>query len=249
MRLTTDGLIVKEQKVGENDRLVTALTRDKGLIRAFARGALGLKNKNGAGTGLFCYSQLTLFSKGDTYTIDEAALQQSFFSLRKDIVKLSLAQYFCEIAIVMAPRETEAEDFLRLLLNALYLLSETKRPALLIKAAVELKTACLAGYMPDAGACAQCGTKESAAWFFNARSGLIFCDSCRPPEGTAVELPYALRDAVLYISGAEVSRVFGFQLSDNALEALSKMTEYYLQVQAECGFSTLEFYYSIARPM
>ena len=42
---TTTGLIIKEQKVGENDRLATILTSDLGLIRAFVPGAMKLKSK------------------------------------------------------------------------------------------------------------------------------------------------------------------------------------------------------------
>lgn len=39
MQVKTQGLIIREQTVGESDRLVTVLTRDAGVVRAFARRA------------------------------------------------------------------------------------------------------------------------------------------------------------------------------------------------------------------
>lgn len=37
MNLSTEGLIIKEQNTGENTRLVTVLSKECGLIRAFVK--------------------------------------------------------------------------------------------------------------------------------------------------------------------------------------------------------------------
>lgn len=43
MQINTDGLIIREQSIGESDRLVTVLTREQGILRAFVRGAKAMK--------------------------------------------------------------------------------------------------------------------------------------------------------------------------------------------------------------
>ena len=63
MQSTTMGLVVKELKVGEADRIITILTDRYGLIRASARGSRNLKNKLFSATGMFCYSEFTLFTQ------------------------------------------------------------------------------------------------------------------------------------------------------------------------------------------
>ena len=123
MQISTDGLIIMEQNIGESDRLVTVLTRQEGLVRAFVRGAKSMKNRNTSSTQLLCYSRLSIYQGRDKYIIDEAEPQEVFFELRRDIEKLSLAQYFCELALALAPVNGEAGDFLRLMLNALYFLA------------------------------------------------------------------------------------------------------------------------------
>ena len=44
MRLNTDGLVIREQNIGEADRRVILLTRDYGIVHAFARGARRIKS-------------------------------------------------------------------------------------------------------------------------------------------------------------------------------------------------------------
>lgn len=58
MNSTTKGLVIREQTTGENDRLVTLLTADRGLVRAFVRGGKQLKNRRAAATSLFAMASL-----------------------------------------------------------------------------------------------------------------------------------------------------------------------------------------------
>lgn len=58
MNSTTKGLVIREQTTGENDRLVTLLTADHGLVRAFVRGGKQLKNRRAAATSLFAMVSL-----------------------------------------------------------------------------------------------------------------------------------------------------------------------------------------------
>ena len=111
MLTVTDGIIIREQNIGEADRIVTVLTRELGVVRAFASGARRIKSKNLSSTGLLCYSRITLFRSKDTYRINDAEPLELFFDLRRDIEKISLAQYFCELALTLAPAEEEAGDF------------------------------------------------------------------------------------------------------------------------------------------
>ena len=46
MRLNTDGMVIREQNIGEADRRVILLTRDYGIVHAFARGARRIKIHN-----------------------------------------------------------------------------------------------------------------------------------------------------------------------------------------------------------
>ena len=40
-KFTVDGIVIKSSVTGEADRIVWVLTRNRGIIRAFAKGARG----------------------------------------------------------------------------------------------------------------------------------------------------------------------------------------------------------------
>ena len=58
---TTKGLILREVKYKEADRILTVLTEDMGKITVKARGALRKSSKVAAATQLFAFSELTMF--------------------------------------------------------------------------------------------------------------------------------------------------------------------------------------------
>lgn len=239
MHLNSDGLVIKETTTGENDRLVTVLTRDYGLIRAFVKGAKKLKSSFQSSTQLLSFSRFSIYKSREAYIIDEAAPIEVFFKLREDITRLALAQYFCELAGELSPESDSAGDFLRLFLNALHLLAGGKRPQPLIKAVTELRLASLAGYMPSLVACNECGKYEDTTMYFDLQSGLLHCSECA--KG-ATPLGMGLITAMRHIVFSEFDRIFSFNLPDKSMNILSKITEQYLTVQVGRAFKTLDFY-------
>ena len=150
----TEGLIIKSRDINENDTVVKILTGDLGLISAFANGTKKVKSRTAsAAVSPMTYSRLTLYRGRESYIVDDAKAIDVFFGLREDIEKLSLANYFCELAGEFSPENTEAHEFLSLTLNLLHLLSEDKRSADFLKPVGELRMLALAGYMreKDAG--------------------------------------------------------------------------------------------------
>ena len=240
MPLKTDALIIREYTVGEADRFVTALTRDRGVVKASARGAQKIKSRNATATSLLTYSRLTLIEGRDKYIITEAAPLRVFFDRKNDIFALSLGQYFCELAGVFAPRDEPAEDALRQMLNALHLLSVGEKDRRLVKAVTELRLLCLAGYMPALGGCARCGKPDGGLWL-SPVDGTLRCDGCgRAPDSLPVS--DTVLAAMRYIVGAPLEKAFAFSLPDEALSDLAAVCERLLLCQSNHHFKTLDFY-------
>lgn len=243
MKVTTDALIVRENNnIGESDRFVTALTRECGVVRASVRGARNLKSRSSSATQLLCHARLTLYKGREKYIVDDAEPLNVFFKVREQLDKLALAQYFCELATALAPQEEPAEEALRLLLNALHYLSEDARPLPLLKAVVELRLLCQAGYMPAVAACAGCNA-EQGAWF-SPLQGVLLCDNC---HGTiaAVPLSPTVLAALRHIVYAPFERCFAFSLPEEESAALCDVSERFLLAQLGRGFNTLDFYHSV----
>ncbi|MBQ8980182.1 MAG: DNA repair protein RecO [Eubacterium sp.] len=244
MQQTVKGLIIREQTIGESDRLVTLLTGDLGLVRAFVRRAKTIKSQNLSSTSLFAYGEFTLYRGADAYVIDSAKPIEVFFDLRADIERLALAQYFAQLTYFLGAEETPAPETLRLVLNALHLLCKGEKDNRIIKAATEMRMLTLGGYMPDLLACYRCGTFESDPMFFDVEEGCVYCKDCY--RNSAITAPLGVITALRYICLTEnVAKVFSFTLSDENLDILSDISEKYLLSRIEHKLTTLEFYKSL----
>ena len=242
MKFKTSGLIIKEQSIGEQDRLVTVLTDSHGVIRAFVRRAKNIKSPTCAATGLLSYSTLYISESKGTYSITDARSLKQFMGLREDIRNMSLAQYFCELSMALCPKEQEAGDFLRLVLNALHLLSNNKRDPLLIKACVEMRLLALAGYMPDLVMCDSCGVYESPQMMFLPKTGKLLCDSCAQNSVRGITVPLSVITALRHTIYSDFDKLFSFALSESSLKLLNTITESYLSTITEKDFLTLQFF-------
>ena len=149
MQVATTGLVLRQVKVGEADRILTILTPDLGVVSASARGSLRMKSALFSATGLFCYSEFTLTSGRSHYFVDTAQVKKVFHGISASIEGMALASYMAEIAAELSPAPPEADAQLRLLLNCLYMISERHYPCAQLKAIYELRALTLAGYMPD----------------------------------------------------------------------------------------------------
>lgn len=247
MKFQTHGLILKEQNIGEQDKLVFILTQSNGVLRAFVRGGKSLKSGKAAPTSLLSYSRLTLYKGRESYTVGDAQTEKIFSKLRSDVRKMCLAQYFCELALTICPQEQPADEYLRLMLNSLYLMSEGKRPEALVKPCLEMRMAAMAGYMPDLVMCRGCGKYANEVMYFIPRTGQIQCPVCRADVSDgAVALSEAALTALRHTVYADDDKLFSFSLGEEGLRALNAASEAYIQYRFEKEFKTLQFYKTIA---
>ena len=98
MQVATTGLVLRQVKVGEADRILTILTPDLGVVSASARGSLRMKSALFSATGLFCYSEFTLTSGRSHYFVDTAQVKKVFHGISASIEGMALASYMAEIA-------------------------------------------------------------------------------------------------------------------------------------------------------
>ncbi len=248
MKFTTEGLIIKTYDVGEHDRSVVVLTRDRGVINAFVSGARKVGSKNSAATALLTYSSLTFTQKGETNRVTESEVNRVFFDLRTDVEKFSLAQYICELCHVLVPYGVEDEDYLRLALNSLHFLSNASKDIYLIKAVTELRLMVIAGFMPDLIGCRECGTDNSFPLFLDIDGGDMLCAGCKTThgvKGTFLELDRTTLAAARHITYSDFAKLYSFALPPEHAKYLSVLTERYLLAQTEHKFKTLDFFHSI----
>lgn len=265
MLIKTQGIVLKQRNIGENDRILTILSKDLGIIEASARGVNRRNSPLQGASQVLCYSEFCLYQGKNRYSVNSATSIEQFYDLRLDVVKLSLAVYFCDLMAFLFPF-TEGEiieknlgnrawEYLRFLLNTLYLLEKEKRSAQLLKSIFELRILSLSGFMPDLVCCQRCQAYEKEEMYFFPVESQLICGDCLKggeesldgisSEGTE-QVKFAAPKSVLYamrhIIYSDEDKVFSFNLSGKALEQLNFITENYTLIQTDTRFKSLEFY-------
>lgn len=242
MFYTTKALILRESQYKDNDKILSVLTEDLGLLTVKAR---GVKRKNStlrSGCQLLCYSELTLFEKNGFYTINEAEPIQMFMRLRTDIELLSLGAYFAQLLENVSAQDQVNPEILSLGLNSLYALDKLKKPQILVKAAFELRLLSLSGYLPNLDGCASCGEEDARVFYL--QEGILLCDSCRRVSGTgeSVRISAGVLVAMNHIMSCPKQKLFSFMLPEESLRELGDVCERFLLSQLDGRFSSLKFY-------
>lgn len=242
MNLTVSGIVLKVIPSGDNDRFCTILTDTHGVIRAYARGAKSMKNKNATATAQFVYGHFELFRRKEFYMIDESQYEELHTGLRDDLIRLSVAQYLCQLAMELVPDEQPAAEYLQLMRAALWYLSENTRPPLLVKAAAEMRMLSMAGYMPDLVMCRECGAYEHDVMYFIPATGQIRCGDCGlGGSDYGLKLGRGAMTALRHSVYADLKKLFAFSLQEDSLKQFSKASEAFVLSKLEKSLTTLEF--------
>lgn len=252
------GLVIRTVDVREADRLVVIFTEEMGIVTALARSARAFKSKKFAATIQFCYSNFWLYRRGDYYYIKEVELIESFFDIRYSVEGFALAGYIAEVLSDITTAEADKE-LLRLSLNSLYAIASGKYPLQKIKAAFEIRTASIIGFMPDLISCVSCSEKEGV-FYFDIMGGFLQCASCKQKaEKTQSEdyLPHEARIVCILSPGAKyaleycihspLQKILSFSVSDEDMDIFSRAAEQYVLNQFERSYKTLDFYNEVVR--
>ncbi len=121
------GINLKAVPIGENDRLVTILTREHGLIKAIAPGARKSNSSLGGRSAIFVVNSLLLAKGRSIDKITQAETVITYSGLSNDLSKLAASQYLAELVLAQALSERQQEKLYQLLLLHLDRLSDLDR--------------------------------------------------------------------------------------------------------------------------
>jgi len=146
--LTVTGMVIKDEPIGEFDRRVVILTKEKGKISVFAKGARRQNSTLAASTNPFAFGRFTLFAGRNSYSLREAFIDNYFEGMRSDITMAFYGMYFLEIADYYSRENIEDADLLRLLYQGVRVLENPIHSLKFTKAVFEIKAIQINGELP-----------------------------------------------------------------------------------------------------
>ena len=139
------GMVLSAAPVGESDRRLVILTRERGKISAFARGARKPNSPLVGSTRPFAYGQIKLYEGRSSYTVHSMDIQNYFEETASDLESSCYGSYFMEFADYYTREGMEADQMLKLLYAALLALARPALPDSLVRAVFELRAMVING--------------------------------------------------------------------------------------------------------
>jgi DNA repair protein RecO (recombination protein O) len=231
-----EGVVLRTQKLGEADRIISLLTRRHGRVRAVAKGIRRTRSKFGARLEPFMHVDVQLHAGRSLDIVTQAETLAPYGErLALDYRRYTVGTAMLETAERFTAEEHEpaVQQFL-LLVGGLRVLAAGERAPELALDAFLVRSLAVAGYAASFADCARCGAPGPHP-FFALPAGGVVCAGCRP-AGSATPSAPALRLLAALLSGdwevAEASEA-------RARREASGLVAAYLQWHLERGLRSL----------
>lgn len=142
------GMVLKVEPIGEYDRRVVILTKERGKLSAFAKGARKQGSRLLAATNPFSFGTFKLYVGRSSYNLVEANISNYFEGLRTDFEGAYYGMYFLEMMDYYTRENNEDKEMLKLLYQSLRALMHEKLPNDMVRYIFEIKAMVLAGEFP-----------------------------------------------------------------------------------------------------
>lgn len=144
------GIVLKAFPAGEYDRGVILLTKERGKISAYARGARKSGSRLAAATNPFTFGSFKLYEGRNSYTLLEADVQNFFEELRTDYIGACYGMYFAEVTEWYTRENNDELEMMKLLYQSLRALCAASLPNQLVRCIFECRAIAVNGEFPGA---------------------------------------------------------------------------------------------------
>jgi len=146
------GIVIKAEPIGEYDKRVVLLTKERGKISAFAKGARRSGSRLMAPANPFSFGQFKLYVGRNSYNMSDAEITNYFEELRQDFAGAYYGMYFLEICDYYTRENNDETGMLKLLYQSLRALTSPNFENKLVRYIFELKSIMLNGEFPGLNA-------------------------------------------------------------------------------------------------
>lgn len=231
------GIVLSVFPVGENDRRLTILTKERGKISVFARGCRKPNHPLFGVTQPLIYCEF-MITEGRTYNFLNSAEGKDYFPhLKEDLDSIYYSAYFAELAEYFTVEGMDERNILNLLFLTFAAMKKKLVPLPLIRRIYELKLLQFYGIGLEVFQCISCGKEENLTRI-SLENGGTLCAACGAKEGSDVS-PAALY-ALQYVMAAPLPKLYGFTLKEEIFLEFAWIVRHFFRIHAEHTFRSAQ---------
>lgn len=194
-----------------------------------------------AGTQFLCFGEYILYKGTSTYHINSCETIEVFYNIRTDLEKLKYASYICKIVNDVTTENENSFLILQLLLNTLYVISETDKNLDLITSVFKMRLLSIIGFKPNIDKCVSCKQKEDLL-YFSIRDNGFKCATCAKEDKSVIQMSLATQDAIKYAILSPAKKLYSFNIPEENIKELEIISKLYLNQKLEKEYKMDNWY-------
>lgn len=213
------GMVISSMPVGEFDRRIVLLTKERGKISAFAKGARKPNSPLVGVTRAFVFGTFQVYEGRTSYNIRQASITNYFEEIISDLDAVCYACYFAEIADYYGRENLDAASMINLLYISLRALANKQIPDRLVRLIYELKMISINGECPELFTCHSCQREADIDTYSMTDYG-VYCKYCHGQAADGIRISQSTLYALQYIVTAPLEKLYTFTVSETVLTEL-----------------------------
>lgn len=238
-KLILTGMVLLAAPAGDYDKRLVILTREKGKITAFARGARRQNSPLLAACNPFVFGEFEAFEGRDAFTIVRFVVRDFFRDLALEPDLSAYGFYFLELVNYFTKEGLDGSQTMRLLYASIRALLKKQVNPSLIRIIFELRLMVINGVYPDVFQCSHCKTKDGLEYIAKDLNGVLCCNCGASLSGKKVEdsTIYTLQ----YIISCKIEQLYMFRVVPAVQNQLQSIVSGILEGQVDRKFTSIEF--------
>lgn len=237
-QIVLKGIVLSSGMVGDYDKRVVILTKERGKITAFARNVRKPGNMLMAACQPFNYGSFYVYESYDAYKLVSAQVEEYFSDIKEDLDSVCYGRYFCEFMDYLTMEGNCDKNVLNLLYMSFKALTKKNIPPELVRRIFEIKMLALDGEAIHCFSCVNCNKKEKLDKF-DATSSAFLCSECSGKPGT-INISETTVYTVQYVISSSVSKLYTFTVTEDIQRELDMICNRYVPTHIDRKFKSLE---------
>ena len=236
------GIVLSEYPLGENDKRLTILTKEKGKISVISRGCRKAKSHLHAVSQAVTYADFLVAEGRNYYYLTSGDCKDSFGYVKDDLDRILYSTYFAEVADYFTVEDQDEREILNLLYFTFKAMKKELIPLSFIRRIYEFRVLTAAGYGMQCFSCINCGSETDLVCVSDKQGGVL-CEKCaglmpahRALSSITPEVLYALQ----YTASVPLQKLYSFNLQENIRDRFEQVAGSYFTVQADHRFRSEE---------
>lgn len=238
-KITVTGMVLSAMPIGEADKRIVLLTKERGKISAFAKGAKRQNSVLLAGSRPFSFGEFYLYEGRNSYTVHSMQISNYFTEISQNLEAAAYGMYFLELVSSYCYENEDGTEVLKFLYQSLRALLNERISDSLIQVIFELRMRVLFGSYPQMFACVNCKSAEQLTAISLQKNGAV-CTACAGRVKDVKKLSPSAMYAMQYIICSPLEKLYTFQVSEEVLFELQSVMKRYMALNFDRKLHSLE---------